>query len=126
MCADDQPPDRPAPTPSVLAGARIRPYAPPDEEAVRRLMIASFEPVSIAAAMERRWGREAFPQPWHERKWREVAADLAGHAAHCFVAVDAHDGVIGCVTSQVTPETGIGRIPDLMVDPAHRAQGLGR
>jgi ribosomal protein S18 acetylase RimI-like enzyme len=33
---------------------------------------------------------------------------------------------VGCVTSQIAPELGIGRIPDLMVDASYRGQGIGR
>ncbi len=112
--------------PALPLGVTLRPYHDGDRDAVRHLTTLSFGPVSIAGAMEQRWGAGAFPLPWAERKWREVAADLERYAPHCLVAVAAGEAVIGCVTAQISPETGIGRIPDLMVEPAYQGQGVGR
>jgi GNAT superfamily N-acetyltransferase len=104
---------------------RIRRYRAEDGPRVKEITVAGFAPVSIDAAIDRRWPGVA-PVLWAERKWASMRPQLVEHPEHCWVA-EAGDGqVVGYVTCEVLAEVGIGRIPDLAVDAGWRGRGLGR
>ncbi|MGH2350425.1 MAG: GNAT family N-acetyltransferase, partial [Chloroflexota bacterium] len=63
----------------------IRRYRPDDAARVKAITEAAFAPVSIDAAVDRRWPGVA-PVPWIERKWASMQPQLADHPEHCWVA----------------------------------------
>lgn len=101
----------------------IRPYRAEDLDRIREITVASFEGVSIDRNIEAMFG-EVAGLTWQERKARDVTTDCEVHPAGVFVAEDGR-GVVGYITTRVDPVTRIGRIPNLAVDPAYRAQGVG-
>jgi ribosomal protein S18 acetylase RimI-like enzyme len=102
----------------------IRRYEPGDAPRLKAITTEAFAPVSIDAAVDRRWPGLA-PLPWAERKWDGMRPLLLAQPEHCWVA-DAGGTVVGYVTCDVRPDLGIGRIPDLAVDRHWRGRGLGR
>jgi len=102
----------------------LRRFRPQDAARVKAITAAAFEPVSIDAEVDRRWPGLA-PQPWFERKWAAMQAQLVGQPEHTWVAESGGE-VVGYVTCDVNPALGVGRIPDLAVDAAWRGRGLGR
>jgi ribosomal protein S18 acetylase RimI-like enzyme len=107
------------------AGAvTVRRFRPADAPRVKAITTAAFAPVSIDAAVDRRWPGLA-PVPWEERKWASMQPQIAQAPEHCWVA-EAGGEVIGYVTTEVLPAVGVGRIPDLAVDGAWQGQGVGR
>ena len=55
----------------------MRRFRPEDAARVKAITAAAFEPVSIDAEVDRRWPGLA-PQPWFERKWSGMQAQIAG------------------------------------------------
>jgi ribosomal protein S18 acetylase RimI-like enzyme len=108
----------------AAAGVTLRRYRPADAPRVKAITAAAFAPVSIDAAVDRRWPGLA-PLPWVERKWASMQPQVAEAPEHCWVA-EAEGAVIGYVTTEVQPELGVGRIPDLAVDGAWQGRGVGR
>jgi ribosomal protein S18 acetylase RimI-like enzyme len=107
------------------AGAvTVRRFRPADAPRVKAITTAAFAPVSIDAAVDRRWPGLA-AVPWEERKWASMQPQIAQAPEHCWVA-EAGGQVIGYVTTEVLPALGVGRIPDLAVDGAWQGQGVGR
>jgi ribosomal protein S18 acetylase RimI-like enzyme len=102
---------------------RIRPYRPEDAPRIKQITEESFGPVSVEAAIDRRW--PVLPVPWIERKWRTMQPELIGQPRGIFVAEIGNE-VVGYVTTNVVPEHLVGRIPDLAVDARARGQGVGR
>jgi ribosomal protein S18 acetylase RimI-like enzyme len=105
-------------------GLTIRQYRAADAPRVKAITAAAFAPVSVDAAVDRRWPGLA-PVPWIERKWAGMQPQLAGEPEHCWVAESGGE-VVGYVTCEIRPDLGLGRIPDLAVDRAWRGHGLGR
>jgi len=101
----------------------IRPYRPQDLEAICRITVESFEGVSIDRNIEQRFGLVA-GKDWKERKARDVAGDCEVHPQGVFVAEVAGE-VAGYITTRIDRFTGIGRIPNLAVDPRFRGEGTG-
>jgi ribosomal protein S18 acetylase RimI-like enzyme len=102
----------------------IRPYAPADLDALKRLTTEGFAGVSIDHGIEQAFG----PINGHDWKWRKarhIDADVARDAGGIFVAEDG-DQIVGYVTTWQDRETSIGHIPNLVVAASHRNQGLGR
>jgi ribosomal protein S18 acetylase RimI-like enzyme len=106
------------------ADVHIRPYRTSDAARVKALTIEGFEPVSVEAAIDRRWPG-LLPAPWGERKWRAMQPELAGQPEHCFVA-ELDGEVVGYITTTIVSEHQVGRIPDLAVDARVRGRGGGR
>jgi ribosomal protein S18 acetylase RimI-like enzyme len=102
----------------------IRRYEQRDAPRVKAITAEAFAPVSIDAAVDRRWPGVA-PLPWAERKWESMLPQLLEHPEHCWVA-EAGGTVVGYVTCDVRPDLGIGRIPDVAVARRWRGRGLGR
>lgn len=101
----------------------IRPFRPGDLARVREITVNSFEGVSIDRNIEREFGLVA-GHDWRERKARDVTADCEVFPEGVFVAEEG-GGVVGYVTTRLDRFTGIGRIPNLAVDPEYRGRGLG-
>lgn len=101
----------------------IRPYAIEDASEVKRITAGGFGPVSVEAAIDRRWAG-ASPLAWIERKWAVMQHDLAS-PQDCFVA-EIDGQVAGYVTTTCNSATSVGRIPDLAVDSRFQGRGIGR
>jgi ribosomal protein S18 acetylase RimI-like enzyme len=101
----------------------IRPYRPEDLDVICRITVESFEGVSIDRNIEGIYGPVA-GRDWKERKARDVATDCRVQPEGVFVAED-EGVVIGYITTRLDPFTGIGRIPNLAVDPGFRGRGVG-
>ena len=110
--------------PSGAPEVRIRPFRPEDAPRIKAITVEGFEPVSIEAAIDRRWPG-LLPAPWGDRKWRAMQPEIAGQPEGCFVA-ELEREVVGYITTLVIPEHKVGRIPDLAVDARVRGQGVGR
>lgn len=102
----------------------IRPYRPDDLERLLEITALTFGPVSIDRNLERILG-DFGPADWQTRKQAAIAADCAVPDA-VLVAVDPDDRPVGYVTTRANPDTGIGQIPNLAVDPEFQNRGLGR
>jgi ribosomal protein S18 acetylase RimI-like enzyme len=110
---------------SATSAYRIRTYRPTDLPRLQEITAATFGPVSIDRNMERLLG--PFGQgDWGSRKVAAIAEDCLAQPDGVFVAEDARARVVGYVTTRLNLISGIGWIPNLAVDPAHQAHGLGR
>src|SRR5579885_934867 len=104
----------------------IRPYREADRDAVRELTVSGFEGVSIDHGIDRTFGPIA-GRDWRWRKSRDIDRDIDELGAELAVAEDEESGaVVGYVTMQSDPETGIGWIHNLAVAAGARGGGLGR
>jgi ribosomal protein S18 acetylase RimI-like enzyme len=101
----------------------IRPYRPEDLERIRQITVDSFEGVSIDRNIEAEFGAVA-GRDWRARKARDVTTDCEVQPDGVFVAVE-EDRVVGYITTRLDRFTGIGRIPNLAVDPSARGSGTG-
>jgi ribosomal protein S18 acetylase RimI-like enzyme len=101
----------------------IRPFRAADLARLQEITVDSFEGVSIDRNIEVAFGPVA-GRDWRARKAQDVANDARAHPDGIFVAEEA-DRVIGYITTRLDEFTRIGRIPNLAVDPAYRAQGAG-
>jgi len=102
----------------------IRVFRQEDLCRVKAITVEAFEGVSIDRDIEGLFG-EINEHDWKWRKARHIDQDVARDPAGIFVAED--DGeVIGYVTTFCDHETGIGTIPNLAVEAAHRGKGVGR
>ena len=108
----------------MMADWVIRLCREADYARMRELTVQSFDGVSVEQRIDRHWP-DAAPMGWEERKWLEVAGDVAGHPDGCFVAQIGGE-VVGYVTTGVNPRRQQGRIANLAVDSRWRGKGLGR
>lgn len=105
--------------------ATIRAYREADRERLKAITIAAFPAASIDKLMEDRHGRLGRTL-WAERKAAAIDADCDANPAGIFVA-EADDGtVVGYITCRVYPESALGWIPNMAVDPGCQNQGFGR
>ena len=101
----------------------IRQFEERDRPEIHRITLVCFEPISMAAMAERRYGR--FREvTWQERKLADVDADLEVSPQGVWVAAEEGQ-VLGFVTTRLDERTGIGHLLNLAVDPAHQGKGLG-
>ena len=106
-------------------GFTIRIYRPQDLPRLLEITAQTFGPVSIDRNMEQLLG--PFGQGgWAQRKSQAIAEDCRLQGDGVFVAEAADGQVVGYVTTRLNPQSRIGWIPNLAVDPAHQGQGLGR
>lgn len=108
-----------------MASPTLRVFRPADLPRLQEITALTFGPVSIDRNLEERFG--AFgPSDWQSRKRAAIALDCELQPDGVFVAVDDHDRPVGYVTTRLQPQSSIGWIPNLAVDPACQGQGLGR
>jgi GNAT superfamily N-acetyltransferase len=107
------------------ASYRLRVFRPEDLPRLKQITLATFEHVSIDRNMERILGPFG-PGDWKARKAAAIAEDCLLQPGGVFVAEDGAGAVAGYVTTRLSPDSGIGWIPNLAVDPAHQGRGLGR
>jgi len=100
----------------------FRPAVPADYPALERMVIASFEPITWARTADRLFG------PLNGKDWRERwRLRLAKVFATQHVLVGEADGQIAAMASaSIEPETRLGYIDLLAVDPGHQGRGYGR
>lgn len=102
----------------------IRPYRAADYDALVAITMAAFDGVSIDQSIERLHGVIA-GVGWAERKASHVDADVAANPSG--ILVWESDGrVVGYVSCRCHPETRIGWIPNLAVEPEHQGEGIGQ
>src|SRR5919198_3169968 len=102
----------------------IRSLRPEDAARVKAITLEGFGPVSVEAAIERRWP-DLLPTAWGERKWQSMQPEVRDHPEWCFVAETGGE-VVGYVTTIIFERDRVGRIPDLAVDARFRGLGIGR
>jgi ribosomal-protein-alanine N-acetyltransferase len=103
----------------------IRAFQPADLPRLQEITADTFGPVSIDRNMDNVLGRFGNGD-WRTRKLAAIADDCRAQPDGVFVAEDESKRIVGYVTTRLDAVSGIGWIPNLAVDPAHRGQGLGR
>lgn len=102
----------------------IRRFQPADLPRLVAITVSAFEGVSIDHHIEQRFGIIA-GHDWKWRKARHIEDDARANADGIFVFVE-DDALVGYVTTRVDHDSGIGQIPNLAIDEAHRGRGIGR
>ncbi|WZO99160.1 GNAT family N-acetyltransferase [Isosphaeraceae bacterium EP7] len=102
----------------------VRPYREPDRATLKRLTIDAFEGVSIDHAIDRVLGPLA-TSDWRDRKGRHVDEDVDAADGAVDVA-EASGEILGYVSMRFDRDASVGRIPNVVVAPVARGQGLGR
>lgn len=102
----------------------IRPFRADDLPMLKRITVEAFSGVSIDEGMERLYG-VIHGHDWQWRKARHLDDDVVRDASGIFVA-EVDGRVVGCITTWQDREAGIGHIPNVAVEAAHRGRGLGR
>jgi GNAT superfamily N-acetyltransferase len=105
--------------------ARIRPFDDRDAEAVVDLSLRTWAPVF--ASLERVLGSDLFGRlhpDWRENQRRAVEGVLAAKEGRVWVA-QADGTAVGFVAVRLHPESGMGEIYMLAVDPDHQGGGIG-
>jgi ribosomal protein S18 acetylase RimI-like enzyme len=105
--------------------ARIRPFGDRDAEAVVDLSLRTWAPVF--ASLERVLGSDVFGRlhpDWRQDQRRAVEDVLAANEAGVWVA-EADGTAVGFVAVRLHPESGMGEIYMLAVDPDHQGGGIG-
>ncbi len=100
----------------------IRPFREADRDSLHRLTVLCFGS-SIHVTVEELFGRLKGAD-WQSRKIADIDADCAANAEGVLVAEEEGE-IAGFITTRLGPATGIGRIPNLAVDPAHQGKGIG-
>jgi len=104
---------------------QIRPYREEDRERLKEITIAAFPGVSIDRLIEEQFGL-LNGVDWAVRKRQSIDADCDAHPAGILVA-EAEDGrVIGYITTRINPETCLGWIPNMAVEPDCQGMGIGK
>jgi GNAT superfamily N-acetyltransferase len=105
--------------------ASIREYEPSDQGPVVELSLRAWEPVF--AAVEQMLGPELFVRlrgDWRAGQAREVLGVLADHAQQVWVA-EAEGEPVGFVAATLHPDSGMGEIYMIAVDPGAQGRGIG-
>ena len=103
---------------------QIRQFRQNDLPALKAITVEAFDGVSIDQNIERQFGL-VNERDWRWRKGRRIEEDVARDAGGVFIA-EVDSAVIGCLTSWMDHEEGVGFISHLAVVAAHRGQGVGR
>ncbi len=103
----------------------IRPFQLSDLPRLQEITVQTFGAVSIDRNMEELLG--AFGDGgWAARKAAAIAEDCRIQPDGVFVVLDESGTVIGFVTTRLQRPSRIGWIPNMAVDAAHQAKGLGQ
>jgi len=109
---------------SFPAPYSVRLYRSEDLTRLQEITVSTFEAVSIDRNMEMTFG--SFGEgDWATRKTSAIAEDCRQQPDGVFVALDAEGHIVGYITTRLNAISKIGWIPNLAVDPAHQAHGLG-
>jgi GNAT superfamily N-acetyltransferase len=109
----------------IVMDTRVRDYGPLDEEPVVELSLRAWAPVF--SSMEQVLGREIFVRlhgDWRQYQDKDVRDTLADDATRVWVA-EAARGVVGFVAAKLRPESQLGEIWMLAVDPDAQGRGIG-
>ena len=104
---------------------QIRNYRPGDLPRLQEITVTAFEPVSIDRNIEAHVGGSLNGRDWKWRKAQHIADDVDREATGVFVA-EIGDLIVGYITTWHDAQAGVGNIPNLAVDAAHRGSGIGR
>ena len=105
--------------------AQIRPYRGEDRERLKEVTVAAFPGVSIDRAIEQEFGL-LNGVDWAARKRQSIDADCDAHPAGILIA-EAEDGrTVGYITTRINPETCLGWIPNMAVEPDCQGMGIGK
>ncbi|MBP90846.1 MAG: hypothetical protein CMJ64_29740 [Planctomycetaceae bacterium] len=105
-------------------GVTIREYRPDDLPIIKAITVEAFDGVSIDRDIENEFG-EINGHDWKWRKARHIDFDAQRDPGGIFIA-EVNGEIAGYITTFGDHEAGIGVIPNLALDEAHRGQGIGR
>ena len=105
---------------------RIEPYGAHQLGVIIRLSLRAWAPVfdSIRKVMDLDVYREFYPVDWPVSQQKAVEDVCAAEDTHVWVAIDVGSAV-GFVAVKLHPETSMGEIYMVAVDPAFQGQGIG-
>ncbi|MGC9319291.1 MAG: GNAT family N-acetyltransferase [Armatimonadota bacterium] len=103
---------------------RIRRYREEDRERLHEITANSFRDASIHGKLEGMYGTLR-GTTWADRKCRDIDDDIRTEPEGVLVAETEDGDVVGYITTTTDETSGIGRIPNLAVDPDHQGQGIG-
>jgi ribosomal protein S18 acetylase RimI-like enzyme len=105
---------------------RVRPFDDQDADAVVSLSLRAWAPVF--ASIERVMGSEVYrllyPEGWRASQHQAVEAVCAAQKGRVWVA-EVGASTVGFVTVELHPESSIGEIYMLAVDPDYQGGGIG-
>jgi ribosomal protein S18 acetylase RimI-like enzyme len=104
---------------------QIRPYAASDLDAVIRLSLRAWEPVfiSLEQTMEPAVYQEFYPDDWRTSQQQAVTTVCTGPEYAVWVAEE--EAPVGFVAIKLHPDSPIGEIYMVAVDPDFQGQGCG-
>jgi ribosomal protein S18 acetylase RimI-like enzyme len=104
----------------------IRPYAPPDLDAIVRLSLRAWEPVfvSLEQTLEPAVYQAFYPDGWRISQQQAVTAVCTGQECAVWVA-EEEGSPVGFVAIKLHPDGPIGEIYMVAVDPDFQGQGCG-
>jgi ribosomal protein S18 acetylase RimI-like enzyme len=111
----------------MSAGRTIRLFAPGDFERVQAICVAAF--AEIHAGFAEVLGPRLFAahyRDWQERYGETIRAATAAGAGERVHVIAEACMVAGFVVTMLEPETGVGEIALIAVDPAIQRRGFGR
>ncbi|MEJ7871215.1 MAG: GNAT family N-acetyltransferase [Rubrobacteraceae bacterium] len=105
---------------------RVRPFDDQDADAVVSLSLRAWAPVfaSIERAMESEVYEQLYPEGWRESQRQAVEAVLAAKKTRVWVA-KVGTSTVGFVAVDLHPESSMGEIYMLAVDPDYQGGGIG-
>lgn len=102
----------------------FRSFQPSDLPTLKRITADAFDGVSIDQGMEKLFGL-INGHDWKWRKARHLDDDVQRDPQGILVA-EYEGTILGCITTWMDHEAGIGHIPNLALVPEARGLGLGR
>lgn len=104
----------------------IRPFEDRDANAVVDLSLRAWAPVfeSIEQAIETEVYERLYPEGWRESQRRSVVDVCAAEKSRVWVA-ETDESIAGFVAVDLHPESSMGEIYMLAVDPDHQGGGIG-
>ncbi len=105
---------------------RVRPFDDQDADAVVSLSLRAWAPVfaSIERAMESEVYEQLYPEGWRESQRQAAKAVLAAKKTRVWVA-EVGTSTVGFVAVDLHPESSMGEIYMLAVDPDYQGGGIG-
>ncbi len=102
----------------------VRSFHPSDLPVLRDITASAFDGVSIDQSIEREFGI-IHGHHWKWRKGRHLDVDVLREPDGIFVA-EEQGRIVGCITTWMDKEAGIGHIPNIALVPECRGRGFGR
>jgi ribosomal protein S18 acetylase RimI-like enzyme len=107
---------------------RVRPFEERDAEAVVGLSLRAWAPVfvSIEQALGSEIYESLYPEGWQESQRRSVEGVLAAEETRVWVAEVVEGGTVaGFVAVNLHPESSMGEVYMVAVDPDYQGGGIG-